>query len=37
LVLGWRSWIIFDLQLRNMTMAYRGRRHSANEEEGHGA
>jgi len=27
LVLGWRSWIIFDLQLRRKTMAYGGHRH----------
>lgn len=27
LVLGWRLWIIFDLQLRRRIVAYRGARH----------
>lgn len=34
LVLGWRSWIIFDLQLRQgyrKLMAYGGRRHQEEE------
>lgn len=35
-VLAWRSWIIFDLQLRQRYMAYGGRRHRpAVEEEVH--
>lgn len=40
LVLGWRSWIVFDLQLRSgyrKLMAYGGRRQSADEEENHAA
>jgi hypothetical protein len=32
-VLAWRSWIIFDLQLRRRTMAYGGRRHRPAAEE----
>ena len=31
-VLAWRSWIIFDLQLRRRWMAYRGSRHHPEEE-----
>jgi hypothetical protein len=40
LVLAWRSWIIFDLQLRRRTagrVAYGGNRQSMNEEERHAA
>lgn len=31
-VLAWRSWIIFDLQLRRRVMAYRGSRHEGGGE-----
>ena len=30
-VLAWRSWIIFDLQLRRRDVAYRGGRHPEEE------
>jgi hypothetical protein len=35
-VLAWRSWIIFDLQLRQRWMAYGVRRQRPEEEEKHG-
>lgn len=33
-VLAWRSWIIFDLQLRGRPMAYRGGRHEGGGTDG---